>query len=80
MQLRSLVVSGRDRQSGFQAVAEFVHDIDLKDGKFGREETAGVASLLSGVAAANPDDDKRIAQGEPIFNNLYQYFRSKRSR
>lgn len=63
-----------------QAVAEFVHDIDLKDGKFGREETAGVASLLSGVAAANPDDDKRIAQGEPIFNNLYQYFRSKRSR
>jgi hypothetical protein len=63
-----------------QAVAEIVHDIDLKDSKFGREETAGVASLLSGVAAANSSDEKRVAQGEPIFDNLYQYFRSKRER
>jgi hypothetical protein len=63
-----------------QAIAEIVHDIDLKDSKFGREETAGVASLLSGVSAANPNDEKRVAQGEPIFDNLYQYFRSKRER
>ena len=60
-----------------QAVAEIVHDIDLKDGKFGREETVGIASLLSGVAAANASDEKRLAQGEPLFDNLYQYFRSK---
>jgi hypothetical protein len=63
-----------------QAIAEIVHDIDLKDSKFGRDETAGVASLLSGVAAANSSDDKRVAQGEPIFDNLYQYFRSIRER
>jgi hypothetical protein len=61
-----------------QAIAEIVHDIDLKDSKFGREETAGVASLLTGVAAANANDEKRVAQGEPIFDNLYQYFRSER--
>jgi hypothetical protein len=63
-----------------QAIAEIVHDIDLKDSKFGREETVGVASLLSGVAAANSSDEKRVAQGEPILDNLYQYFRSKRGR
>lgn len=63
-----------------QAIAEIVHDIDLKDGKFGREEAAGLASLLSGVAAANPSDEERIVQGEPIFDNLYQYFRSKHLR
>jgi hypothetical protein len=63
-----------------QAIAEIVHDIDLKDSKFGRDETAGVASLLSGVAAANSSDDKRVTQGEPIFDNLYQYFRSIRER
>ena len=63
-----------------QAIAEIVHDIDLKDSKFGHEETAGVASLLSGVAAANSSDEKRVTQGEPIFDNLYQYFRSKRER
>ena len=63
-----------------QAIAEIIHDIDLKDGKFGREETAGLASLLSGVAAANASDEKRLAQGEPLFDNLYQYFRSKHVR
>jgi hypothetical protein len=66
------------KDAALQAIAEIVHDIDLKDSKFGREETAGVASLLSGLAGANSSDDKRIAQGEPIFDNLYQYFRSKR--
>lgn len=62
-----------------QAVAEIVHDIDLKDGKFGREETTGIASLISGVCAANPQDEERIAQGAAVFDNLYQYFKSKRA-
>ncbi|WP_163202586.1 chromate resistance protein ChrB domain-containing protein, partial [Citrobacter koseri] len=35
-----------------QAIAEIVHDIDLKDGKFGRDETSGIASLIAGIAAA----------------------------
>ncbi|WP_406874005.1 chromate resistance protein ChrB domain-containing protein [Aminobacter sp. P9b] len=62
-----------------QAIAEIVHDIDLKDGKFGREETTGIASLITGVCAANPEDEQRIAQGSSVFDNLYQYFRSKRA-
>lgn len=61
-----------------QAIAEIVHDIDLKDGKFGREETSGIASLVAGIAAANEDDEQRLAQGGPVFDNLYQYFRTKR--
>jgi hypothetical protein len=61
-----------------QAIAEIVHDIDLKDGKFGREETAGIAHLVTGIASANADDEDRIKQGVPVFDNLYQYFRTKR--
>ncbi|WP_222253258.1 chromate resistance protein ChrB domain-containing protein [Rhizobium leguminosarum] len=61
-----------------QAIAEIVHNIDLKDAKFGREETTGIASLIAGICAANPQDEQRIAQGGPIFDNLYQYFRAKR--
>jgi hypothetical protein len=61
-----------------QAIAEIVHDIDLKDGKFGREETAGIASLVAGIASATEDDNDRVAQGAAVFNNLYEYFRSKR--
>jgi hypothetical protein len=61
-----------------QQIAEIVHDIDLKDGKFAREEATGIAHLIAGVAMANKDDEQRIAQGAPIFDNLYQYFRKKR--
>ncbi len=62
-----------------QAISEIVHDIDLKDAKFGREESTGIASLITGVCAANPQDEQRIAHGAPVFDNLYQYFKSKRS-
>ncbi len=61
-----------------QAIAEIVHDIDLKDGKFGREEATGISSLIAGIAMANESDEQRIAQGAPVFDNLYQYFRKKR--
>ena len=61
-----------------QQIAEIVHDIDLKDGKFAREEAIGIAHLIAGVAMANKDDEQRVAQGGPIFDNLYQYFRTKR--
>ncbi|MGI8387908.1 chromate resistance protein ChrB domain-containing protein [Brucella anthropi] len=61
-----------------QAIAEIVHDIDLKDSKFGREEAMGIAGLIAGIAMAHADDEERIAQGAPVFNNLYQYFRKQR--
>ncbi|WP_395014987.1 chromate resistance protein ChrB domain-containing protein [Dongia sp.] len=60
------------------SIAEIVHDIDLKDGKFGREEATGIAHLIAGIAMANDDDEERIAHGGPVFDNLYQYFRTKR--
>jgi hypothetical protein len=61
-----------------QAIGEIVHDIDLKDGKYGREEATGIAHLVAGIAMANQGDDQRISQGGPVFDNLYQYFRTKR--
>ncbi|MER9296743.1 chromate resistance protein [Mesorhizobium sp. M0621] len=64
--------------TALQAIAEVVHDIDLKDGKFGREETTGIASLIAGIAMANAGDEQRIAEGASVFDNLYRYFRSKR--
>lgn len=60
------------------AIAEIVHDIDLKDGKFRREETSGIAGLISGIAAANEDDERQLARGADVFDNLYEYFVQKR--
>jgi len=74
-----LLTRSGSADTALQAISEIVHDIDLKDGKFGREETTGIASLISGVCTANPQDEERIAQGAAVFDNLYQYFRSKRA-
>ncbi|MBN9560528.1 MAG: chromate resistance protein [Alphaproteobacteria bacterium] len=61
------------------AIAEIVHDIDLKDAKFGREETSGIAHLVAGLASAQPDDATRIERGGALFDDLYEYFRRKRA-
>ncbi|MGH7820070.1 MAG: chromate resistance protein ChrB domain-containing protein [Candidatus Binatia bacterium] len=59
-------------------IAEIVHEIDLKDSKFGRPETVGVDRLIAGIAMSNRDDEGRIAQGATVFEALYEYFRRKR--
>ncbi len=56
------------------AIAEIVHDIDLKDDKYARTETAGVERLLAGIAAAHRDDAARLARGALAFDDLYAAF------
>jgi hypothetical protein len=52
-------------------IAEIVHDIDLKDERFGRPEAAGIASILMGISRTEPDDLERVRKGEAIFEGLY---------
>jgi hypothetical protein len=67
------------KQAGLRAIAEIVHDIDLKDTKFGRPETPGVAHLLEGIAAASRDDTARLERGAALFDDLLTPYR-RRSR
>ncbi|TAK02681.1 ChrB protein [bacterium] len=60
-------------------IAEIVHDIDLKDSKFGRQDTSGIERLIAGIAMAHKDDDSRLARGAAVFDDLYEYFRRKSS-
>jgi hypothetical protein len=61
-----------------QAIAEIIHDVDLKDNKFGREEAAGIRTLIDGITVTTTDDLQRIERGTSVFNDLYEYFRRKR--
>lgn len=54
-----------------RAIAEIVHDIDVKDAKYGREEAPGIGQLVAGIAAAHPDDEDRLARGAALFEDLY---------
>ncbi len=59
---------------GLVAVAEIVHDIDYKESRFAREETAGVASMIHGIALAHTEDAARFENGGTIFDGLYRHF------
>lgn len=61
-----------------RAISDIVHDIDLKDGKFGREETSGIAHLVAGLTLANKGDEQRISRGAAVLDDLYEYFRKRR--
>jgi hypothetical protein len=69
----------RLRDRALRAIGEVVHDIDCKDDQFNRPETAGVASLIRGIAAAHTDDRKRIERGAAVLDDFYEFFRKQRT-
>src|SRR6516162_635546 len=66
------------KDSALRAIAEIIHDIDLKDDKFGRTEVAGIRTLIDGIRASTSEDARRIERGNEAFNDLYESFRKKR--
>ena len=73
-----LMVTANLSDPALQAIAEIVHDIDLKDEKFGREQTAGIAQVISGICISHKDDFARIERGAALFDDLHAYFRKVR--
>lgn len=61
-------------------LAEIVHDIDLKEKKYGRDETSGFCALLTGLVASHPDDEQRLEQGIRLFEDLFAYFQRRQGK
>jgi hypothetical protein len=66
------------RDPGLGPIAEIVHEIDVKDGKFARDEVPGVASLIAGLAVLHREDEKRVEVGSAIFEALFELYRRRR--
>lgn len=66
-----LTVSGQGDDRGLAAIAQIVHDLDLRDDRYQRPETAGVAALIDGIVSRFDDDHRRIAESTPLFDALY---------
>jgi hypothetical protein len=60
-----------------KVVAEIVHEADLHDGKFTRDEARGVDLAISGLAASTPDDHDLLERGIAIFDGLYSVLKQK---
>jgi hypothetical protein len=67
------------KDPGLRALAEIVHDIDVKDGKFERPEAPGVASLIAAIALTRRVDEDRITFGGEILDALLELYRRKRT-
>lgn len=66
------------KEPALRPIAEIVHDIDLKDEKFGRQEVPGIERLIDGMILAQKEDEMRLTRGMAIFDDLYEYFRRRR--
>src|SRR5437763_5736844 len=64
--------------AALRPIAEIVHDIDLKDEKYGRPDNAGFEHLINGIAMAHPEDEVRLQRAGFVLDDLYEYFKRKR--
>jgi hypothetical protein len=55
-------------------IAAIVHDLDLKDGRFGAPECATVGAMIEGLQLAHQDDDELLERGMVLFDSLYRSF------
>lgn len=56
---------------GLNALAEIIHEIDLKDGCYARPEIEGVATILNGWRLADFPDSELESHGIRLFEGLY---------
>ena len=75
----TLIERFRLDEPGLRAVAEVVHDIDLKEAKYDRPETAGFAACLAGLCRGHREDDERLTRGSVLFEALLAHFATERS-
>ncbi len=64
------------KDPALQSIAEIVHDIDLKDNKYGRKEADGIAQIVTGLSQKLKNDNKLLEKGLEIFDALYQNYSS----
>lgn len=59
------------RDAKVQVIAQIVHDADLEDEKFGRNEGSGLDRVLVGWAKQNVSDEELLRRGMQLIEGLY---------
>lgn len=60
--------------AGVGRVAAIVHDLDLKDARFGASEGPTVEQLIDGLQLTHASDDELLEHGIGLFDGLYRAF------
>jgi hypothetical protein len=64
-------------ENSLRRIAEIIHDIDLKDSKFGRQETDGIALIVNAICTKHKEDSDRIDRGTILLDDLYDFFKKR---
>jgi hypothetical protein len=70
----TLLKSFQFKDKAHTSIGEIVHDIDMKDHKFGRLESAGLDAVVRALSNSLKDDHKVLEVGSTILDALYAYF------
>ncbi len=73
----TLIFRTQTRDPALARVAEIVHEMDIKDGKYSSPETKGVQRMLAGMLVATPADEDRLDRGFAMLDDLYQSFQHR---
>ncbi len=60
------------KDKAVKRIAEIVHDLDVKDEKYNKPETAGVEDILAGIRKTARSDADGLERGMTAFEMLYQ--------
>jgi hypothetical protein len=70
----TLMKAFRIQDRALQQIAEIIHDIDLKDHKFGHVEASGLDLVIRSLGDFIRDDHQFLEVGSSILDGLYQFF------
>jgi len=70
----TLAARFRLNDPALRAIAEIVHDIDLKDEKFGRDDASGGGRGVPGFAVMPAQNSWRLERGSHLFDDRYALF------
>ena len=68
----TLLKSFRITDKALGSMGEIVHDIDMKDGKFARNEAAGIDAVVRALSDSMANDHKTLEVGSVILDSLYE--------
>ncbi|MCA1987393.1 MAG: chromate resistance protein [Desulfovibrio sp.] len=67
------------RDDALARLGEMVHDIDLRESRYQRPETPGLAAALAGVALGHAEDQDRLQAGGVVLDAFYEALRLGRT-
>jgi hypothetical protein len=63
--------------NALRRIAEIIHDIDLKESKFSRPETEGIALVVNAICTKHKEDPDRIDRGTILLDDLYDFLKKR---